>query len=297
MRFLDKFIQGVWNVGVIEKSIGDLMNNPNDFKIRWVKHKYKDRFFADPFLYKVDEIYYYILVEEYPYYTNIGHISLLKVNKKSMKLVSKKVVLKEKWHLSYPFVCGDKIIPEAYRSGCATEYEFDGEKTSNPRQFFQKGLIDQTIISKDGNDYLFSADKEKPLALLNIYHKKTNDQDWSEHYLNPVKDNIKTSRPGGKFFWWNGNLYRPVQDSEERYGRRIRIMQVEELSETNFKEKEVVSFSSDDNPPYNLGLHTFNVENGFIVVDGYREYKSFFIRPMCLKLPKIMKYFGEKNED
>ena len=101
----------------------------------------------------------------------------------------------------------------------------------------------------------------------------------------------------GEFFCYNGNLFRPVQDSEERYGRRIRIMQIEELSPNNFKEREVVSFSSDNNYPYNLGLHTFNVEDGFVVVDGYKEYKSFFVRPMCLKFPKIMKYFGEKNED
>ncbi len=295
MKFLNKFTQGVWNIGIIEKSIDELMESPHDYKIRWVKHNYRDRFFADPFLYEVDENYYYILAEEFPFYTNMGYISLLKIDKKSMKLISKECVIKEDWHLSYPFVLGNKIIPEAYRSGVSSQYEFNGNKIINCTKFFDKGLIDQTIIRKDGNDYLFTANKEMPLASLNIYYRKQGSENWLEHDKNPVKVDVKTARPGGKCFRWKNKLYRPVQDSEERYGRKIRIMEIERLSGNEFKEKEVISFSSDKNPPYNLGLHTFNVEEGFIVVDGYKEYKSFFTRPMCLKFPKIMKYFGEKK--
>lgn len=297
MKIFNKFIQGVWNVGIIEKKFDELIKNPNDFEIKWVKHKYKDRFFADPFLYKVDDKNYYILVEEFPFYSNVGFISLLTVDKKSMKLICKKKVIKESWHLSYPFVLGDKIIPEAYRSGVSTAYRFDGDKVVNKSKFFDSGIIDQTLVEYNGNEFLFATNENKPLASLSLYYRKKGNVDWKAHPLNPVKDDIKTARPGGKAFYYNEMLLRPVQDSEERYGRKIRIMRIDKLSESEFEETEICSFSSDKNPPYNLALHTFNVEQNFIVVDGYREYHSLFIRPMCLKLPKLMKYFGEKNED
>ena len=54
---------GYWNVGVIESPIEDIMKSES-VSIRWMKHKYKDRFFADPFLFKADPDYYYIFAEE-----------------------------------------------------------------------------------------------------------------------------------------------------------------------------------------------------------------------------------------
>ena len=63
----------------------------------------------------------------------------------------------------------------------------------------------------------------------------------------------------------------------------------------DFQETEVAVFDSDKFPPYNKGFHTFNVEDGFIVVDGYQEKYSFFIKPLCVKMPSLMKKLGEKR--
>ena len=62
MRLLDKFKLGYWNIGVIEQSIDSFFAG-NEYEFRWKKHQYTDRFFADPFLYKSDNMYYYILAE------------------------------------------------------------------------------------------------------------------------------------------------------------------------------------------------------------------------------------------
>jgi hypothetical protein len=64
VKVKDKFLLGIWNVGIVESSIGDVFKNPSKMKIRWVQHNYRDRFFADPFLYDQDTNYYYFLVEE-----------------------------------------------------------------------------------------------------------------------------------------------------------------------------------------------------------------------------------------
>lgn len=292
---LKKFLLGVWNVGIIEKSVQDLMRDNKECKIRWVKHKYKDRFFADPFLYKADAENYYILVEEFPFYANLGYISLLTVNRKTMKLTKKERLIEEPWHLSYPFVYEGKIIPEAYRSGKVYAYAAENVKVENKEVLFDAGMIDQTFLRYNGYEWIFATDKDNALGGLKIYYREDGTKQWKSHAKNPVKEDITNSRPGGHFFEMDGALYRPVQDSQERYGRKIRIMRIDKLTIDEFEETEVAVFDSDKFPPYNKGFHTFNVEDGFIVVDGYKEKHSFFIKPMCIKMPTYMKKIGEKK--
>lgn len=291
----EKLKLGVYNIGIIENSAEDIIKSDSDVKIRWMKHKYKDRFFADPFLYAVDESHYYILVEEFPFYTNKGVISLLTVSRKSMKLISKKTVIEEDVHLSYPFVYHGEIIPESFRCDKVNSYLLNkNNDITSKRTIFNKGLIDQTILEFDGKEWMFATDADNKLCGLKIFYREIGTDEWKEHKNNPVKSDVTNSRPGGKFFQIDGKIYRPVQDSEKLYGHRIRIMELLKLSETEFEEKEVKMISSEGNKPYDLGFHTFNSEDGFVVVDGYREYSSFIIKPLCLKLPGLMKFLGEK---
>ncbi len=291
MGFSDKFILGVWNVGIIEKSAEELLSG-EDYKIRWVKHSYRDRFFADPFLLDTDQDFYYILAEEMPFYSFLGRIVKLKINKNTMKLAERSVLIESEVHLSYPFVYKDKIIPEAYRGGSCIAYD---KETLEKEEIISHGLIDQTFLEYDGKQWIFATDGDNQLCGLKIFYKDFNDNTWHEHSKNPVKQDIKTSRPGGHFFKIGDNLYRPVQDSEKLYGERIRIMRVDKLTVDEFEETEVKEFSSKGFPPYDLGFHTFNAEDGFTVVDGYKEYKSFFIKPLCLKFKKLMTFIGERK--
>lgn len=293
--FFDKFLLGVWNIGIIESSVQNVMNSEKDLRIRWVKHKYKDRFFADPFLYDMDEQNYYILAEEFPFYKNVGFISLLTIDRKSMRLMKKEMIIEGLCHLSYPFVYHDEIVPEAYRSGKCTAYKLKGHQISEKRILADKGLIDQTFLEYEGREWIFATDKDNPLSGLKIFYREDKNGVWKPHKNNPVKIDVKTARPGGHFFKIGEKLYRPVQDSEKLYGNRIRIMEVVELNPYSFKEKEVAMLSSKGNPPYELGFHTFNVEDGFIVVDGYKEYHSFVIKPLCLKAKRLMQFIGERR--
>jgi len=101
--------------------------------------------------------------------------------------------------------------------------------------------------------------------------------------MNPVKVDIKTARAGGKFFEYQGKLYRLAQDCEMLYGHLIRIMEVKRLSDQEYIEQEVMTLSNKLSPPYNMGFHTFNVFENCIVVDGYREYYSYLLKP-CMKI-------------
>ena len=158
----EKLKLGVYNIGIIENSAEDIIKTDGNVKIRWMKHKYKDRFFADPFLYAVDESHYYILVEEFPFYTNKGVISLLTVSRKSMKLISKKTVIEEDVHLSYPFVYHGEIIPESFRCDKVNSYLLNkNNDITSKRTIFNKGLIDQTFLEYDGKEWIFATDAER----------------------------------------------------------------------------------------------------------------------------------------
>ncbi|HNX29691.1 MAG TPA: hypothetical protein PKN87_09850 [Syntrophomonadaceae bacterium] len=282
MGLKDKFCLGAWNVGIIESGIADIFDNPNQFKIRWVKHRYRDRYFADPFLYKQDEKYYYILVEEYVFYEDRGKISCLKVDRKTFELVNKEIILNEAHHLSFPFVREDWIIPEGYKSGATYAYqELDGGKSYRRIKISDEALIDPALLEYNDKYWLFATTKKvaaDSVARLSIYYADRIGE-FTPHEKNPVKIDIKTARPAGQFFRCRGKLFRPVMDCEQSYGHSIRIMEVEKLSVAEFHEKEVLALTSQD-AYYNRGFHTFNVYDGFILVDGYREYFDYLRKPL-----------------
>ncbi len=292
MNFFNKFLLGVWNVGIIELPAEKLLNNAS-YSIRWMKHSYHDRFFADPFLWKYDREYYYILAEEFPFYSNLGRIVKLKIARSSMVLAAREEVIAEPYHLSYPFVKNQRIIPEGYRSGACFSYDCNGK---DKQPVISCGLIDQTFLEHENKEWIFATDANDPLAGLKIFYRNSDEIQWHEHKKSPVKSDICTARPGGHFFRLDGVLYRPAQDSLKRYGHKIHIMRIDKLTCDDFQETEVAEITADASPPYHQGLHTFNAEDGFIVVDGYREYHSFFIKPLCLKMKKWMTKLGENRK-
>lgn len=292
MRLMNRFILGIWNIGIIESEIESVFNSHGNIKIKWLKHNYKDRFFADPFLESEVNDKLYILCEEFVFYEGKGKIVRLTVDKRTMNLLKREIVLKENYHLSYPFIYEDNIIPEAYRSGALYAYKKNGDNSYIKTKLMDELVIDPTILDYDNKMWIFSTSiknlKDEAKTDLYIYYKNSND-DFISHNSNPVKTDIETSRPGGKFFIYKNDIYRPVQDSRKRYGHFIRIMKLENLTTDEFIETEVLKITSQNNPPYNLGLHTFNVYPNLIVVDGYNEYFKFLLKPILVILRKIIR--------
>lgn len=272
MKIIEKLKMGVWNVGIIEKSAESILQG-EEYSIRWVKHRYKDRFFADPFLWKMDEKNYFILAEEYKFIDRKGRIVLLQVDKNSFKLIRKKVIIDEQTHLSYPIVYKGEIIPESYKSGTLSAYRVSDNKLI--KSCVYKGqLIDGTFLDYDGKEWIFATTKEEELdaqSKLSIFYKK--DGRYIPISSNPVKNDIKTARPGGNFFELNGVLYRPAQNCEHFYGESIKIMQVDKLSVCEYKEHEILEIS-DPSREYK-GMHTFNDYKNFVIVDGYKDIYSW----------------------
>ena len=297
-RLLRKFRIQTYNIGIIPYRYQDIIGNPSGVKILWLKHRYKDRFFADPFLLWQDDKNYYILAEEFILWEQKGKITLLTVEKKSFTLKEKTTFIDETYHLSYPF-CeeGSKtVLVESSKTGKTYEYHLsDDQRTVLGKELAADfGLVDQTVLIKDGAQWLFATDVCSPLSLLNMFYRHSPACCFKPIETNPVKNDIKAARPAGKFFIHENKLIRPVQDSEKRYGHFIRLMEVIYVGMQGITEQEIACIKSENNPPFNETFHTFNVYNGFVIVDGSRDFFRFPMK-IIYKLVFLLKQIRKWN--
>ncbi len=277
MNLRDKFKILTYNVGIIRKPIGDILKSGiNKGDIQWLSHPHKDRFFADPFLWHEDDENYYILCEEYMFFEEKGKITLLTISKRDFKLLERKIIIEEKTHLSFPYcqVDSDYIIPESSASGKSKVYFFkDGERISE-KVMFDEGLID-TSFYKDasGQTWMFTAKTKIPSTELYLY--RLDGEKWIPVHNNPIISNNRVTRSAGRFFEYNGKVYRPVQDCKGRYGRQTKILEIKNVSEEGVIYEEAQTLNSFENPPYDETFHTFNTYGDFTIVDGSKDFVRF----------------------
>ena len=94
---------------------------------------------------------------------------------------------------------------------------------------------------------------------------------WEAHFLNPVKTDIRSSRPAGTPFSHEGELYRPAQDGSSSYGGSVTITRVDELTPERFREVAVATISPSPSDRYKDGIHTISAAGSRTVVDGRRD--------------------------
>ncbi|HEY6503881.1 MAG TPA: hypothetical protein VIZ28_07905, partial [Chitinophagaceae bacterium] len=107
---------------------------------------------------------------------------------------------------------------------------------------------------------------------LYIYYADSLTGPYSAHKNNPVKSGLNGPRPAGNFIEVDGKIYRPAQNCANYYGESITINKITELSETAFSEEEHMHIHSNPNDEFNYGIHTINVVDDIIIVDGQKSY-------------------------
>ena len=81
-----------------------------------------------------------------------------------------------------------------------------------------------------------------------------------------MKSDVRGSRPAGALFEWNGEVYRPAQDSSGRYGYAISINRLTQLDHEQFREEQVSSILPNWNDRL-LATHTIAIAGELTVVD------------------------------
>jgi hypothetical protein len=166
---MNKFRVQTYNIGIIRKDFTEIKNELALGEIAWLSHSYKDRYFADPFLLRQDEVNFFILAEEYIFWEEKGKIVLLTIDKNSFTLKKKSLLIEEPFHISYPF-CeenGRIITVEASASGMTYECYLtaDGTNVQGKKIIAYTGLIDQTLFIKDNIEWILATDIDKPFRI------------------------------------------------------------------------------------------------------------------------------------
>ena len=276
-----------YNIGFVEENVDDVING-KPITVNWLKHSYKDRWFADPFILDVTDDEFVVLVEEWYDPIQRGRISKLIVDRNTYELKSLKVMIDEGFHMSFPAITrkpdGIYIQPECGATHRLVEYKYNEEQD----HFEKINVICDLPLTDSVRNTLFNEDLMFSTKLPDANGKELGIYYWNKSQSRyQIKDYYhfqeNLSRMAGNFFVCNGKIYRPAQVCIESYGDAVSIQEVTYNNEKwNFRElRRIYS----PHPDMDLGFHTFNVYNGIIVVDavGYR-------RPNLCRLLRKMKH-------
>jgi hypothetical protein len=264
-----------WVIGTSEAPIEDMIRAQAPVGVRWVPAP-GTGFVADPFLVEASDGRVSLLAEEFVESDGKGVIVEITLDRAG-RLVERRAAISEGHHLSYPFVFeweGTKYcVPEAANTNSIVLYRFDVNATAwiayGP---IVKGVsaLDPTLFHHSGKWWLFCSDwtiGEGHDSLL-IFFSKSLLGEWQPHPLNPVKRDVRSSRPAGPLFRVGDEIFRPSQDCSRNYGGGITINRITRLDDKRFAEEAVGHIGPDRASTYRSGIHTIGSAGGVTVVDG-----------------------------
>lgn len=237
----------------------------------------KDRFWADPHVIYRDNRYF-VFIEEYLYSTHKGHISVMEL-KEDGSYSQPEVILDKDYHLSYPFVFEFEgktyMIPESVENKtvelyCCTEFPNKWELVKNLMENVE--LLDATLYFQNGKWWMFANGINNPgMSTWDELYLFSSDDlltgEWLPHPKNPIISDCKRSRPAGPIFEKNGNIYRPSQNSSNRYGYGFNINLIETLNENDYQETVVTEVTPNWSEEV-LATHTFVHCNKLSMIDA-----------------------------
>jgi hypothetical protein len=236
-----------------------------------------DRFWADPFIVHHDGKYY-VFIEEVLGSRNKGHIAYFAVDEDG--IISKpKMVIEQPYHMSYPFIFAYRddyyMIPETAENKTidiyrCTEFPDKWEYCSTIMQNVY--AYDTTLLYKDEKWWLFvcmrgSAGMSSSDELFLFFADDLFAGPWIPHRQNPIVSDVRSARPAGNIFEYNGSLYRPSQNSAKRYGYGMKINHIVVLSEEEYREECVERVE----PLWHqnvLSVHTLNFVDNLTIIDA-----------------------------
>jgi len=250
-------------------------NSPDDPNNSFYRFNFlvppKDKFWADPFPVRFEDKYF-VFFEEYLYKDDRAHISVIELSKSGVSEATP--VLKRDYHLSYPFMLHWNnryfMIPETAGNKTIEVYatdRFPHEWKLETVLFEGIAARDTTLIEVEGVWWMFVAISDTEFSdELHLYYSESPLGPWKPHAQNPVKSDVRNSRPAGRLFFWKGDLYRPAQDSSRRYGYGMRINKVVQLTPTEFREEEVSQVLPEWRKDLR-GTHTLNICDDLTIID------------------------------
>ena len=265
-----------WNVGIVHAPISAFLTSSFKPTIRWLPQSRKGHIQADPFG-RLDGHRVTVLFERLDYLHRKGMICAVEVEDDA-SFGEPKVVMELPVHMSYPFLfehAGETYcVPETNQAREISIYralEFPTRWIKVGHLLDNVRAIDATVFQHDNRWWLTFTDREKGGdANLYVWHAPDLWGPWEAHPLNPVKTDIRSARPGGTPFEYEGQLYRPAQDCSKTGGGKIVLNRVGRLTPTEFQEEPVAIVAPYADTPYQDGLHTLSAAGDYTLIDAKR---------------------------
>lgn len=210
-----------------------------------------------------------------------------------------RVILKEPFHLSFPFVFEDQgtvyLLPETGDAGEIRLYRFVDDGLSHV--VFEKTLIcgefvDSSIVFKNNQYYLFTSDRQ---FNQRIFVSSALFGNYLEHTSSPIYTGKDYGRNAGSIIKYNDCFYRPSQDCSRLYGGNVSLHLLSELNQSAISESLYIKNLFDCGVPfYKYGGHQFNIAifEGQIIIATDASDLNFNIFKLLQKI--LLKIF-KKN--
>ncbi len=269
----DTFLSDHWTVGVVNAPVHRFLDPDFRPTVDWLEQPSREVFEADPHIVLRDDGAWDVYAEAFDYRVGVGTIVARRFENGTWG--PSRPVLSAEHHLSYPhvFEAGARRFAtyECAESGRINLCSVDraGGWTPGEPMLDFPGL-DPTVFAHEGRWWLFATDGTRTkVDVLHAWYSESPTGPWTPHARNPIKVDVRSSRPAGALFRHEGNLYRPAQDGTSGYGSAIGICRVDELTPDTFSETRVATV-----PPFAQrpdGIHTLNGVGEMSVVDGKRR--------------------------
>jgi hypothetical protein len=266
-----------WSVGLVDAPIEAFLRPDFVPVIRWLPTLDRNRYLADPFGTCGDDGRIVLFAEDYDYRERRGHISVM-TGTASGPFGAPEPAIELPEHLSYPYLFTYRgetyCIPEAnetreVRLFKAERYPRDWRMVAVLVHDF--AAVDSTVFEHEGRFWLLCTNEDAgSWTALYAFHAPDLLGPWEPHAANPVKIDVRSSRPAGRPFVADGQLYRPAQDCSRTYGGAIALNRVVRLTPRAFVEEVVRVIEPDPRGPFPNGLHTISPVGRMTLVDGKR---------------------------
>jgi hypothetical protein len=264
-----------WRVGIVDAPISRFLDPECRLAPTWLPERDRAHFLADPFLAGVENGWL-LVAEEFDYSTNTGSI-VEEFSPDGSFTGRMRPSVRENCHMSYPYLLTHQgqlfCIPETHENNQAAAWQRDPDSGCwTDRRPLLTGLdcIDPTPVHFEGRWWLFCTRRADGAdSKLLLFYADDLFGPWTPHPCNPVKVDVRSSRPAGTPFLFRGRLYRPAQDCSRHYGFRLLLHRIRRMTPEAFEE-ETVRVIEGDRWGCN-GIHTIAGCRGKTVLDGRYE--------------------------
>lgn len=201
-------------------------------------------FVADPFMLQHDDRWHMFMEVLNPE-TGCGEIGLA-TSSDALTWNYQQIVLKEPFHLSYPYVFQWQnvhyMIPETIFAGTIRLYRAEEfpYRWSCMATLIAGRFADPSIFRAGDLWWLFTCPTPYQHDTLNLYFASELTGPWTPHKLNPlIRNDMRRARPAGRVIRVNDRLIRFAQNCVPQYGSSVRAFAIRELTPESYSEVEV----------------------------------------------------------